>query len=353
MVGNRHEKDARPLYPLPKDTAATAVLRGELAVCLNLGLRFDRFTPFGPDWSLEGPAKKRALDNLVQVGNSAGKDPGYRDLVRQHYRRWREMVRAGGALNDCVFEAGPEWRMAVGLGRGGVLETGFAFHHVYGFPYLPGSALKGLTRSYVLWVVAGNLGVPYTVPGEPRPGRTPLQYLEAILTEPDESERRAALERLQDSPGLPEDAVVRTAEAVRLLAEHKFDGSPSLSVSQCIRVYRDVFGASGHKGRRGSVVFFDAVPVEPPVLKVDVMNPHYGEYYRGAEAPADYLSPVPVYFLAVEAGSRFAFAVGGADEELARKAKSWLVSALRDFGAGAKTSAGYGYFSFPSPGVRK
>jgi CRISPR-associated protein Cmr6 len=45
-----------------------------------------------------------------------------------------------------------EWRLVTGLGSAGVLEgSGMTLHRLYGFPYLPGSGLKGLVRHY-LWL---------------------------------------------------------------------------------------------------------------------------------------------------------------------------------------------------------
>ncbi|MDD3654442.1 MAG: type III-B CRISPR module RAMP protein Cmr6 [Desulfotomaculaceae bacterium] len=43
-----------------------------------------------------------------------------------------------------------QWRLVVGLGEESVYETSMALHPVYGFPYIPGSALKGITRSFVI-----------------------------------------------------------------------------------------------------------------------------------------------------------------------------------------------------------
>jgi CRISPR-associated protein Cmr6 len=79
------------------------------------------------------------------------------------------------------------------------------------------------------------------------------------------------------------------------------------------------------------------------------MNPHYGPYYQGKEAPADWHNPVPVGFLAVPAGKEFHFAVGWRAaapraEQLRPKAEEWLKKGLQELGAGAKTAAGYGYF---------
>lgn len=95
----------------------------------------------------------------------------------------------------------------------------------------------------------------------------------------------------------------------------------------------------------GAVVFFDAVPVAPPVLTAQILTPH-GE---GSGAPKDAGPPKPLGFLAVKSG-RFLFALaparGPADLRLqqCRKARYWLKGALQQIGAGAKTKSGYGRF---------
>ncbi len=59
----------------------------------------------------------------------------------------------------------------------------------------------------------------------------------------------------------------------------------------------------------------DGLPTTFPQLDLDIMNPHYGDYYQKKKdnkgnpiPPADYLNPVPVTFLAVATGQRFSFA---------------------------------------------
>lgn len=42
------------------------------------------------------------------------------------------------------------WRLAIGLGSASVYETSLNFHHVYGVPWVPGSAFKGMVRSYII-----------------------------------------------------------------------------------------------------------------------------------------------------------------------------------------------------------
>lgn len=42
------------------------------------------------------------------------------------------------------------WRLAIGLGSASVYETSLNFHYVYGVPWVPGSAFKGMVRSYII-----------------------------------------------------------------------------------------------------------------------------------------------------------------------------------------------------------
>jgi CRISPR-associated protein Cmr6 len=44
----------------------------------------------------------------------------------------------------------PKWRAIIGLGHPTVFETSLTLHHIYGFPYIPGQALKGIVRNYVI-----------------------------------------------------------------------------------------------------------------------------------------------------------------------------------------------------------
>ncbi|MGQ0794193.1 MAG: type III-B CRISPR module RAMP protein Cmr6 [Deltaproteobacteria bacterium] len=178
-----------------------------------------------------------------------------------------------------------QWRMVVGLGSGSVLETSMMLHRVYGFPIIPGSGLKGLAKAYA-------------------------NTVEGI----DDSDKR-----ITDVFGL----------------------QPTLKNSQ------DNGDESKPKSSQGKVVFFDAIPVKFPKLKLDIMNPHYQDYYSdssGKTPPADYLSPNPIFFLTLDGGAEFYFAVASREDSLAKLAKGWLENGLKELGVGAKTSAGYGYF---------
>lgn len=43
-----------------------------------------------------------------------------------------------------------DWRMIIGLGAEHVQETNMTLDHVYGIPYIPGSAFKGVVRSWII-----------------------------------------------------------------------------------------------------------------------------------------------------------------------------------------------------------
>ncbi len=50
----------------------------------------------------------------------------------------------------CV-DATVDWRLIVGLGSENVQETNMTLHHIYGIPYIPGSAMKGVLRHWWLY----------------------------------------------------------------------------------------------------------------------------------------------------------------------------------------------------------
>jgi CRISPR-associated protein Cmr6 len=101
----------------------------------------------------------------------------------------------------------------------------------------------------------------------------------------------------------------------------------------------------------GDVAFLDGLPCAPFALEVDVMTPHY---YGGHEEPDNYAGdwhdPIPIVFAAIASGQQFQFAtVPLLTTDIAvndaKMALSWLIEALCELGAGAKTSVGYGRFA--------
>lgn len=196
----------------------------------------------------------------------------------------------------------PEWRLVIGLGNESVYETSMTLHHIYGIPYIPGSAIKGVIRSY-------------------------------IITEEFGKDKNGSLN-------------LKNAEK-RALEDKGF----------C-----DIFGcpkkSSYNESRQGKIIFFDAFPQSNPQIEPDVMNPHYSPYYSDSSnkvPPADYHNPVPIFFLTVK-NTEFEFIVGINEkdntviQERMFKGKrplevayEYIKKTLGEHGIGSKTAVGYGY----------
>jgi len=288
-------------YPIPGASAQAFNARNQNQP-QNAGLIFDRFAP---DWSGQATLKKDGLEMVRRAAERADVT-----LLQGWNVRWEVLVRTANAE---PFLLKTDWRFIAGLGRKGALEVGFTFHR-YGFPILPGSSAKGIARTWALLAIARKVNP------------ASLEALDEILSadgEPDSAERRKY-----------EVWKTQQAEEVQKLADD----------------FRAIFGTTA---AAGGAVFFDAIPTHVPRLELDVMNPHFPKYYQGEAPPTDWQSPVPVYFLTVAPNTEFRFAVGWRGplnvegRRLRDLAKAWLVGGLTELGAGAKTSAGYGYFVPP------
>ncbi|MBI3650825.1 MAG: type III-B CRISPR module RAMP protein Cmr6 [Acidobacteria bacterium] len=69
-----------------------------------------------------------------------------KDLYKEFFTRWEQTLKDYGVKE--TRKAQVRGRMVIGLGSESVLETSVTLHHTYGVPYIPGSALKGLARSF-------------------------------------------------------------------------------------------------------------------------------------------------------------------------------------------------------------
>lgn len=77
------------------------------------------------------------------------------EIYKKAYNEWQRYV---GDARWASAKAKLTHRLFLGLGESTVLETHVTLHRVYGVPYLPGSALKGLTRAYAESLVDGSDG---------------------------------------------------------------------------------------------------------------------------------------------------------------------------------------------------
>ncbi|RCV66123.1 CRISPR-associated protein Cmr6 [Methanophagales archaeon] len=233
------------------------------------------------------------------------------DAISNRQLKLKKYLELQGYKTIEPFICKPEWRMVIGLGNESVYETSMTLHHIYGIPYIPGQAVKGVLRNYIINEVFGEIREN----GE-------------IKLDLGGAEKRALTdEDFCKIFGSPKDSAI---------GEHI-----------------------------GSVIFFDAFPIETPTIKPDIMNVHYPDYYSGKKPPTDYQKLNPIYFLTVgedEKGNkaRFRFLIGVKKKDdfeikntkLTEKIKCndvlsviehWLIKALNEHGIGAKTAVGYGY----------
>lgn len=216
-----------------------------------------------------------------------------------HFRQ-RKLV-ASHCSRMYEFIATPDYRLISGLGNASIYETSISLHHVYGFPYLPATSVKGIVRDYYLHT-----------------------YIEPHANDND-------------------------------IEEYAFKNN---------RTFCHLFGAkpnncvSNDNAMIGDLVFFDSLPINSPRISIDVMTVHYKKYY-GEEnlPPADWQEPNPIPFMTLKKEpnhNHFAFFIGlrkGVKDNLMTEygltlfefAKKLLEEALMNHGIGAKTAVGYGY----------
>jgi CRISPR-associated protein Cmr6 len=101
---------------------------------------------------------------------------------------------------------------------------------------------------------------------------------------------------------------------------------------------------------RGALTCWDVFP-QPfgDSLVVEIMTPHFGDYYQNQGTPHDAGKPNPIPFLAVPARSQFRFVVTCDPARLPADAHAWkgildriIEHAFAWLGFGAKTAVGYG-----------
>lgn len=256
-----------PMY-CPSDTR-TIVNRNAIS---NFAVRYHHFL----ENEQEGGRVKFSIDAMT-LGDSQGTIVHLRD---RQTNQLNYLVK--GYHYFCEFYE-VDWRMIIGLGGEHVQETNMMFDHIYGIPYLPGSAFKGVVRS---WVIQEDFG----------------------------NDEKLAMQDIQ--PGDSTD-----------LEEKK-------------KNFLDVFGGPGSAGK---VQFLPAYPIDNVTLSLDIMNPHFSDYYTGTSLPTDTQNPKPIKFLTVEQ-TPFRFVLLSKEQHLAKIAEGWVHKTLRGKGLGAKTAVGYGYF---------
>ncbi|WP_223211980.1 type III-B CRISPR module RAMP protein Cmr6 [Thermococcus henrietii] len=330
----RRSKNAEPpRYVVPKDSITA--IRNPIENVSNLSLLLQKYAPF----VREKGAYKATVSMLKRLNFKPSLENVIEDYAVYLDTYLRVVAKAGRTF---VLET--RSRLVAGLGDESVYETSIRLLRNYGVPYIPGSALKGVTKAWAVEMMTELLGGADGFKGD---SFERAKEVQGLLN-------AGETEKFPEAVGLinPSRHLVEFLNALGVEAK---PGSVVNARELAERLVR-IFGTTTEGG---SAVFFDALPspVKAPTdreklisqlrgklkdaIEFDIMNPHYGPYYQKGEAPGDWHSPVPVLFLTVRKGVPFVFAVGGDERGVAEKL---LRLALRHHGVGAKTSLGYGRF---------
>jgi len=107
-------------------------------------------------WAFGG--RDVTLENIVK--QNEWKQSFYQELIEEYKKDWKN--GKSGWYKDCYsryyadfdkgkaidFTVKSESPLAIGHGADSVVETSLSLHPIYGIPYLPGTALKGLAAYY-------------------------------------------------------------------------------------------------------------------------------------------------------------------------------------------------------------
>ncbi len=343
---------------VPKGVAETAGNFSEAAP----GHRFNLYFPiWRDDWSADNNHKKDAIKDCTRIRPRVAEVlDGMRTRQQALFATYPEGLRIE-AVSTAPF--------ATGLGNEHPVENGFAFLTPYGLPYLAGSGVKGVLRRAAeeLALFPGEYGVAAEVAPtlldvwwlfgfEGTAGAWwPLTSKEREKLPEDTQQRRAQirssfkahLATLAARPDLP-------AWICRVLPPGK-DRAPYLDNPGLFLEGIDDLRQKIHT--RGALTFWDVFPKPPRnALIVEIMTPHYTDYYQNGGTPNDAGQPTPIPFLAVPSESRFDLHVICEPHFLPDALRPTWKSLLRGtfdhafawLGFGAKTAVGYGTMVGPA-----
>jgi len=294
--------------------AVEAVLQTPAAP-YNFGLRFNKWAAFAVDGQdlKFGKAEYQAMTKAFQhwVGHQ-------RPVLERALERQAAYAKAAARRKDLAiqFEADVTSPLVIGIGGAHPSEVGLTFHWTLGVPYLPATSIKGLCR-FAFEVEEINR---FSSEDELRAQRQILRSLwtgKAICDEGKRPRQEPLLSSDHTNPHWP------------ATVEH-----------------------FGSQDAMGTVRFLDALPLPDGLaLQLDIMNPHYPDYYAQKNGPngspigpTECQNPVPILFWTVAPGTRFRFTLMAHEQHQAQleRAGACLKAGLETYGIGAKTAVGYG-----------
>ena len=323
---------------------------------LSRSLWFERFPdPRQSDDSQETP-RRDFLEEGIAIKPLHEKPRAWIRFLRRDLRMdWSQMIFA-------QLQA----RLLVNAG-GGVLEgAGVALDRFSGQPLVPGSAIKGCARRYAIeHLVEQRLNLfdpedPSSASDNPSPSAALASHLVTFLkifgwVEADWQSHGPSPNRSRQ--GNVSDiafACDKHWDSVRKLAAESIATWLGVRIAPHTPVWQQLPSFSG------IAKFLPAYPVhvtlpEPHLdsgsvgkLELDLLAAHHRQYHESVSDDAkahDTEDPNLVFFPSVAPGQVFVFAALAEDANLAVTARQWLMRGLELFGLGAKTAAGYGWFT--------
>lgn len=320
-------------------------------------------------WNIPKEGKVQALKDVCDLGLDGG------ELLNKLLDRQKRMAQLSG---EDVFSISGKSNspFMTGVGMEHPLEIGFAFLNPYGIPYLPGASIKGVIRKAAEDLALGFYGdqtdgwsildvwwlFGFEAESAYLTGKAPIAV--EVLENKASDLKNAYLNYVQAvNPQQLNDLVVPFIKS--MLSDEKlkkqFEEQPQRFLIELANTKnKELMDAVRN---RGALVFWDVFP-ETSKLEVDILTPHYSEYYQGDLSPADCGQPKPNSFLTVPPNSDFNFYIQCVAASLPGRLRARykvLVQAAFEIsftlvGFGAKTSVGYGRINFPaghSFGVKK
>ena len=204
-------------------------------------------------------------------------------------------------------------KMIVGIGETTAGEVGMIFDYTTGMPYIPASSIKGVVRNIYL-----------------------KNFVKKLLNDNNLQKKFGKKDNFEI------DKIEENAEETKIYLI--FGGD-----KKTFKIEKNIYDKE--ETYMGSVIFFDAYPIEKPKLGIDIINVHYQDYYRdGEKAPKDNMNPSIIKFLTVSGGTEFKFRYAInlnniKEQSIIKDFEESFIEALTDHGIGAKTNLGYGIFN--------
>ena len=260
------------------------------------------------------------------------------EMIKDISKRYYDSIKKLNLKLSKELILKPEWRMIIGLGNESVYETSMTLHHIYGIPYIPGSAIKGVIGHYFIQNEFEETECEWKQ----------INVFENVLENFDVKKDEEL-----DFEDFKRKFSTKDRKASENLYNYFCESSNIKNESKIlIELYQTLFGS---QKKKGSIIFFDAFPIKPPNIEPDVINVHYPDYYGESKPPADYQNPKPIFFLTVkETPFQFIIGIKSRDnttinggkfkgQNIMKVAEKYLKGALSEHGIGAKTAVGYGY----------